>query len=135
MTYSRKKLDRFIDLVKKLRSEKGCPWDKKQTPESLKRYIAEETSELMEAIDAGDQQHVKEELGDILYVVILLAEIYSEKRLFTIDDVIDDICAKMIRRHPHVFNNEKIESEEQLRHKWLQIKNSEKADRTKAKKN
>ena len=130
-----KELDSFINIVRELRSDKGCPWDRKQSPLSLKPYLLEETNELLDAIDGGDHHHIKEELGDLLYLIILLAQIHSEKDLFSISDVIEAISAKMVRRHPHVFNNEKIESEEQLRHKWLQIKNSEKADRTKAKKN
>ena len=135
MTHSRNTFDDFIDIIKKLRSEKGCPWDKKQSPQSLKPYLVEETNELLEAIDADDHQHIKEELGDILYVVILLSEIYSEKHLFTIDEVLEAISAKMIRRHPHVFNDEKIESSAALRQKWLEIKAGEKAHRPATKKN
>ncbi len=135
MIDSGKKFDRFVDIVRELRSEKGCPWDREQSPLSLKRYLLEETHELMEAIDAGDQQHVKEELGDLLYIIILLAQIHSEDDFFSIGDVIGDITAKMVRRHPHVFNNEKIESVAELRQKWLEIKDHEKAARTKPKKN
>jgi len=135
VTDSGKKFDRFVDIVRELRSENGCPWDRKQTPLSLKRYLLEETHELLEAIDAGDQQHVKEELGDLLYLIVLLAQIHSEENFFTISGVIEDISAKMIRRHPHVFNDEKIESVAELRQKWLEIKDREKAARTKPKKN
>jgi tetrapyrrole methylase family protein/MazG family protein len=129
------KFDHFIKIVSKLRSEKGCPWDRKQSPSSLKRYLAEETNELMEAIDAGNHQHIKEELGDLLYIIILLAQIHSENNTFNMNDVIKAISDKMIRRHPHVFGNEKIETVSELRKKWAEIKNSEKTNRSTPKKN
>ena len=135
MTDSGEKFDRFVDIVRKLRSDKGCPWDREQCPASLKRYLLEETHELLEAIDADDQQHIKEELGDLMYLIILLTQIHNEKDFFAIGDVIEEISAKMIRRHPHVFNDEKIESVAELRQKWLEIKALEKADRTLPKKN
>ena len=130
-----KKLIRFMNIVNQLRSEKGCPWDRKQSPLSLKRYILEETHELLDAIDADDHQHVKEELGDLLYLIILLAQIHSEKQFFNMSEVIEAISAKMVRRHPHVFQDEQFDSEAQLREKWLAIKAREKSDRAKAKKN
>jgi len=129
------KFERFVDIVRELRSDKGCPWDREQSPASLKRYFQEETQELLEAIDAGDHQHIKEELGDLLYLIILLAQFNDEKGVFAIGDVIDAISAKMVRRHPHVFNDEKIGSAAELRQKWLEIKNREKADRIEPKKN
>ena len=135
MTDSWKKFDRFVDIVRELRSEKGCPWDKEQSPLSLKRYILEEAHELLEAIDANDPQHIKEELVDLLYLIILLAQIHKEGNFFAIDDVIEAISTKMVRRHPHVFNDEKIESVAELRRKWLEIKESEKLARNKNKKN
>jgi tetrapyrrole methylase family protein/MazG family protein len=130
-----KKLMRFMNIVNQLRSEKGCPWDRKQSPLSLKRYILEETHELLDAIDTDDHQHVKEELGDLLYLIILLAQIHSEKQFFNMSEVIEAISDKMVRRHPHVFQDEQFDSEAQLREKWLAIKAREKSDRAKAKKN
>ena len=130
-----KKFTCFVDIVRKLRSEKGCPWDREQSPLSLKRYLQEETQELLEAIDANDQQHIKEELGDLLYLVVLLAQIHGEEDFFVIDDVIEGISDKMVRRHPHVFTDEKIDSTEELRKKWLEIKDREKAARSDTKKN
>ena len=135
MTDAGSKFDRFVDIVRKLRSEKGCPWDREQSSISLKRYLLEETHELLAAIDTGDHHHVKEESGDLLYIIILLAQIHDEKRCFTIGDVIEAVSSKMIRRHPHVFGDEKIESVAELRKKWLEIKSSEKAARTEPKKN
>ena len=130
-----KKLERFIEIVKKLRSDEGCPWDKKQSPGSLKRYLKEETQETIEAIDANTPQQIKEELGDILYIIILLSQIYDEKKLFNMGDVLDSISEKMIRRHPHVFGDEKIETFEELREKWLEIKDIEKSSFKVTKKN
>ncbi len=135
MTDPEKKFACFVDIVRELRSENGCPWDRKQSPVSLKRYLLEETRELMEAIDTGDHQHIKEELGDLLYIIFLLAQIHSEENFFAIGDVIDAISAKMVRRHPHVFADEKIESTAELRQKWLEIKGREKAGGGQPKKN
>jgi MazG family protein len=130
-----KKFDRFIDIVRELRSENGCPWDKEQSPDSLKRYLLEETQETIEAINNNNQQHIKDELGDILYVIVLLTQIHDEVNSFDIGDVIDSITDKMIRRHPHVFNDEKIETVAELRKKWLKIKNMEKSHDSNTKKN
>ena len=135
MSDLQKMLDDFVIVVKELRSANGCPWDRQQTPLSLKRYLVEETDELLEAIDSDDKQHVKEELGDLLYLIVLLAQIYSEEDSFAINDVIETIKAKMIRRHPHVFSNKKIESIAELRKMWLKIKDSEEAYRNDPKKN
>jgi MazG family protein len=130
-----KKFDRFVDIVKELRSENGCPWDKEQSPTSLKRYLLEETREAIEAITANNHQHVKDELGDILYIIVLLAHIHNEENLFNIGDVIEAITDKMIRRHPHVFSDEKIETVAELRKKWLEIKDIEKSSSIIPKKN
>ena len=130
-----KNFDRFINIVRELRSESGCPWDKEQSPDSLKRYLLEETQETIEAINNNNQQHIKDELGDILYVIVLLAQIHNEVNAFDIGDVIDSITDKMIRRHPHVFNDEKIETVAELRKKWLEIKNMEKSLDSNTKKN
>lgn len=135
MTDSGIKFEGFVDIVKRLRAENGCPWDREQSPLSLKRYLQEETDELLEAIDTGDHQHVKEELGDLLYIIILLTRIHSEMDHFNIADVLESISAKMVRRHPHVFKDEKIGSAAELRQKWLEIKNNEKAEQSKPKKN
>ena len=121
------KFDRFVEIVKELRSENGCPWDKEQSPDSLKRYLLEETHEAIEAIATNNHQHIKDELGDILYVIVLLAQIHDEENLFNMGNVIDAITNKMIRRHPHVFSGEKIETVAELRKKWLEIKNMEKS--------
>ena len=135
MTEYGKKFDHFVKIVKELRSENGCPWDKEQTPASLKRYLLEETQEAIEAISSNDHQHTKDELGDILYVIVLLAQIHNEDNHFNMGDVIDAITDKMIRRHPHVFNDEKIETVAELRKKWLEIKEMEESPCNNPKKN
>ena len=135
MTNYGKKFDRFVDIVKELRSENGCPWDKEQSPTSLKRYLLEETQEAIEAITTNNHQHIKDELGDILYIIVLLAHIHNEENLFNMGDVIEAITDKMIRRHPHVFSDEKIETVAELRKKWLEIKDIEKSSSILPKKN
>ena len=127
MTDNGKKFDLFVDIVKQLRSASGCPWDKEQSPATLKRYLQEETRELLDAIDTNDQHHIKEESGDLLYLIILLAQIHKEDGRYDIGDVLDTVSAKMIRRHPHVFADEKIETVAELREKWLEIKKVEKS--------
>ena len=135
MTDYGKKFNRFVDIVKELRSENGCPWDKEQSPASLKRYLMEETQEAIEAISSNNHEHVRDELGDILYVVVLLAQIHNEADLFNMGDVIDSITDKMVRRHPHVFNDEKIATVAEVQKKWLEIKNKEKTTYNSPKKN
>jgi tetrapyrrole methylase family protein/MazG family protein len=130
-----KKFDLFVDIVRQLRSAAGCPWDREQSPVTLKRYLLEETHELLEAIDTNDPEQVKEESGDLLYIIILLAQIQRENDMYDIGDVLDAITAKMIRRHPHVFADEKIETVAELRKKWLEIKKAEKSVGNKPEKN
>jgi tetrapyrrole methylase family protein/MazG family protein len=129
------KFDRLVKIVEELRSENGCPWDKDQSPASLKRYLLEETQEAIEAITANNHQHIKDELGDILYIIVLIAQIHDEKNLFNMGELIDAITDKMIRRHPHVFSDEKIETVTELRKKWLEIKQIEKTSSNIPKKN
>jgi tetrapyrrole methylase family protein/MazG family protein len=130
-----KRFDLFVDIVRQLRSASGCPWDREQSPATLKRYLLEETQELLEAIEANDPHHTKEESGDLLYLIILLAQIHMENGHYDIGDVLDTVTAKMIRRHPHVFADEKIGSVAELRQKWLEIKKGEKSAVNKSEKN
>lgn len=112
--------------ISKLRKRNGCPWDQKQTCASLKKYIQEECEELIEAIDENTPPHLCEELGDVLFLLILVAEINEESAHFTIEDVISGINDKMIRRHPHVFANAPLGSEKELQKQWEKIKSQEK---------
>ncbi len=117
----------FCHTISQLRSENGCIWDKKQTNISLKKYLKEELEELIDAIDEEDPEHLCEEIGDVLFLLVLLSEINAESRAFTIDDVIKGINEKMIRRHPHVFAGGESGDEEFLKKQWQEIKSQEKA--------
>jgi tetrapyrrole methylase family protein/MazG family protein/ATP diphosphatase len=113
-------------IVKTLRGSQGCPWDRKQTPESLKKYLLEEAAELAEAIEMGDPEHICEEAGDLYFILSLLTTIFAERNEFSADDALNSICRKMIRRHPHVFEHSNNCSEEELRAQWERIKEQEK---------
>ncbi len=116
-------LQRFAELVnimKRLRKE--CPWDRKQTPESLRQYILEEAYETVEAIDGQNWEELKKELGDLLLQIVFQAEIAEEAQRFTLADVIHHINQKLIQRHPHVFGNVTVENAEQVKENWEQIK-------------
>ncbi|WP_342433813.1 nucleoside triphosphate pyrophosphohydrolase [Neobacillus sp. FSL H8-0543] len=114
------------EIIAELRGPEGCPWDKEQTHESLKKYLIEETYEVIEAIDSGDIDHLIEELGDVLLHVMLHAQIGEDDGYFAIEDVIEGISAKMIRRHPHVFGNGQAEDSEAVVRTWQEIKKQEK---------
>ncbi len=120
----------FCETISTLRGENGCPWDQKQTTKSLKKYIREECDELLEAIDENNPDHLCEEIGDVLYLLVLLSEISSESTHFTIDDVITGIQNKMIRRHPHVFGDVRTGSDEELKEQWEKIKSLEPVKKT-----
>lgn len=122
-------LQNLIDVVAKLRSPQGgCPWDLEQTPETLIPYILEEAYEVVDAIRSGDQQAIVDELGDLLLQVILQAQIASETQQFSIADVANNITEKLIRRHPHVFGNVEVNSVEEVRQNWEEIKANEQGE-------
>jgi XTP/dITP diphosphohydrolase len=128
-------LQRLVDVVAQLRSPVGgCPWDLAQTPESLLPYILEEAYEVVEAIRSGDTTAIAEELGDLLLQVVLQSQIASEHQQFTVADVATGITEKLIRRHPHVFGDQTVESAEEVTRNWEQIKATEKGDDAKTKK-
>jgi tetrapyrrole methylase family protein / MazG family protein len=117
------------ELMAALRAPNGCPWDRKQTHESLKPYLLEETYEALETIDRGDHSRLAEELGDVLLQVLFHSQIAAESGTFTIDDVLDQLADKLIRRHPHVFPNGAGDptptNAEQVLAKWEEIKRAE----------
>ena len=119
--------DDLIGIIAELRSDHGCPWDKEQTFESLKKCLADETQEVFEAVDNKDMENLCEELGDVLLQVVLYSQIAKEAGAFTIDDVIDGISEKMVRRHPHVFGDIEVNSPEEALALWKDIKLQEKA--------
>ena len=119
----------LTDIIAILRSDGGCPWDRAQTYESLKKCLADEAQEVYEAVDNHDMENLCEELGDVLLQVMLNSQIASEEGAFTINDVIDGLCRKMISRHPHVFGDVKVNSVEEGLALWNAIKAQEKAER------
>jgi tetrapyrrole methylase family protein/MazG family protein len=121
-----KAFDEFVETIAALRAPGGCPWDIKQTHESLKKHLIEESNEVLEAIDSGDDENLCEELGDVLLQVVLHAQIAAEEGRFTIEDVCRVVNDKMIRRHPHVFGDVIIESDEDQLRLWEEIKKQEK---------
>lgn len=117
---------RLLAIIRDLRGDPGCPWDKKQTSLSLKKYLIEESAELAEAIEGGDADHVREELGDLFFILAMLAAIHEEQGDFTLAAALAGINAKMVRRHPHVFAGAPVAGDEELRRQWEAIKAAEK---------
>jgi XTP/dITP diphosphohydrolase len=119
----------LIDVVAKLRSpDGGCPWDLAQTPSSLIPYVIEEAYEVVDAIKSGDSVAIAEELGDLLLQVVLQAQIASESNSFSLKEVAEGITQKLIRRHPHVFGDVNVQSIDEIRQNWEQIKAAEKGE-------
>ncbi|MDO4746584.1 MAG: MazG family protein [Bacillota bacterium] len=116
----------FLDIIAKLRAPDGCPWDRKQTHESLKECLVEESGEVIEAINNKDDANLCEELGDVLLQVVMHAQIAAEEGRFTMDDVVQGVSEKMVRRHPHVFGDIKVSSVEEGLDLWNAIKAKEK---------
>ena len=115
----------FVDIIRRLREPDGCPWDREQTHSSLKKHMVEEANEALEAIDEGDWQHLCEELGDVLLQIVLHSQIAAEAGEFTIDDVVQCVSEKMIRRHPHVFGNIDVSGVDEGLDLWEEIKKRE----------
>lgn len=120
----------LLEIIRILRSENGCKWDRAQTHQSLKPCIMEEAAELLAAIriydQTGNPENMREELGDILMLVVLHAQIASEEGLFTMADVVEEVSRKMVRRHPHVFGKGQADTTEQILATWDEIKKEEK---------
>ena len=123
--------EKFQAIIARLRAPDGCPWDREQTHGSLKAPVIEEAAEVLCGINilekTGDADNLKEELGDLLLQIVMHAQIAEEEGLFTMDDVIRTVTEKMIRRHPHVFGNEHIDTSGAVLNRWEEIKNQEKA--------
>lgn len=115
-------LQKVRDLIEKLTAPDGCPWDRKQTPESLTIYLIEETYELVDAIRRNELEDIEEEMGDVLFQLLFLQHLYR----MDLQKIVDRNLEKMIRRHPHVFGDESLETSEAVRKRWQQIKQSEK---------
>jgi tetrapyrrole methylase family protein/MazG family protein len=115
----------LLKIMEALRSEKGCPWDKEQTRESLKPFIVEEAYELIEAIDESDPEKIKEELGDLLFQIVFQCQIAKENNEFKVSDVIEKISKKMIARHPHVFGKADYKTADEVLLHWEEQKKLE----------
>ncbi len=120
-----KAFEGVLEVVKKLRGPNGCPWDRKQTPQTLKKYLIEEAYEAYEAIERESPEEVKEELGDLLFLILMIAYIYEEKGVFSVEQLLEASKAKMIRRHPHVFGEERVRDAEEVLKQWKKIKEQE----------
>ena len=117
---------KLTEIVDTLMGENGCPWDKVQTRESLKPYLVEEVYETLEALDGNNPEEIKDELGDLLYQILFHAKISENRNEFNIKDVVESISEKMVRRHPHVFQEGSLETPEQVVTQWEEIKKQEK---------
>lgn len=118
--------DDLVLLVEVLRSDKGCPWDREQDHKSIRKDLIEETYEVVEAIDTENPMLLREELGDVLLQVVFHAQIEREVERFTMDDVANDICVKLIHRHPHVFGEVSADTSDKVLSNWEKIKSEEK---------
>ena len=116
----------LVQVVKKLRSPEGCPWDRKQNLFSIKNDFIEEAFELLDALDNEDLDNIREELGDVLFHVVFHAEMAESEGHFTLSEIISEICEKLIRRHPHVFAGESVSSTDEVMTNWDRIKQQEK---------
>ncbi len=133
MNFERKEKYGFndlVDIMKILRSEDGCPWDRVQTHESIRQDFIEETYEAIEAIDANDTGLLREELGDVMLQVVFHCEMEAEQGNFDINDVCDEVCKKLIVRHPHVFSDTIADTPEQVLNNWDKIKMDTKSQKT-----
>lgn len=121
-------LDRLDEIIRILRGDNGCPWDRKQTPRKMALYLIEEAHELLAAIDDDDPDAVREELGDVLFQIVFIARMYQEKGRFDLNAAARTSREKMVRRHPHVFGEESADDAEAVRRRWHTIKMAEKGD-------
>ncbi|MBQ9418865.1 MAG: nucleoside triphosphate pyrophosphohydrolase [Synergistaceae bacterium] len=121
--------DEIVNIIERLRAPDGCPWDRKQTLETLRTPITEEAYELADAITKGDVQDIKEEAGDLLLQVVFVAQLARERGDFDMKDIVRAICDKLIRRHPHVFGDVKARDSDEVLRNWEAIKTQERKDK------
>ncbi len=129
---AKRTLDDLIDIMAKLRGNPGCPWDKSQTHETLKPFLIEEAYEVIDAIDRNNKDDLIEELGDLLLQIVFHSRLAQERGDFDIGDVINGVCNKMVRRHPHIFGDITVEGTEEVLKNWEEIKREEKDMKTEA---
>lgn len=119
---------RLVELMQRLLAPDGCPWDRKQSFSTLRKYVLEEACEVIDAIDSGDRKEVRAELGDLLLQIVFQAELGRAEQAFGPDDVVAGICDKLVRRHPHVFGNASVEDADEVLRNWEAIKAQERAE-------
>ena len=124
-----REFERLLELLVRLRAEDGCPWDREQTPASIKRYLLEEVYEVVDAVDQEASDQVADELGDLMFMAMFLTQLYAEQGQFQMDQVLRRVGDKMVRRHPHVFGNLKVGSAREVKLNWEEIKQQEKPDK------
>jgi MazG family protein len=122
----KKTFEELVKIHEVLRGDKGCVWDKQQTLESFKEFILKEAEEVVEAVENSNPEEIKKELGDLFWNILFMCQIAKEKGLFDIKDVMEEVKEKMIRRHPHVFGDEKTKDTEEITRRWHEIKKEEK---------
>lgn len=127
-----KEFDRLIEIADALHGPNGCPWDKKQTFQSLRPHVLEEVYELLDSIDEEDFTGMVEELGDILFQILFFAKLGEKSKKFTLEEIITIVSEKLVRRHPHVFGDLKVETSEEVIHHWERVKKEEKKERKSA---
>lgn len=123
-------LSRLVEIMDRLLAPDGCPWDREQTHQSLRRFVLEETYEVLDAIDKRDWQELPGELGDLLLQVLFYAEMAKEEGKFTIDDVLDRLSEKLVARHPHVFGDVTAETSKEVLRNWEALKAKEKSEKS-----
>jgi tetrapyrrole methylase family protein / MazG family protein len=127
-----KEFHQLIEVIDKLMSPEGCPWDREQTLPSLRKCVLEEVHELIEAIDLDDRDKILEELGDLFFNAVFFCKVAEKEKIFSTEDVLQQIINKLIRRHPHVFGDAKINNTEELLVQWNKIKNEEQGNKRKS---
>lgn len=119
----------LVDIVETLNGPEGCPWDRKQTFQSLRPHVLEEVHELLEAIDADDSEGMVEELGDVFFQMLFFGKIGEKTGRFSLKDIISNVSEKLVRRHPHVFGDIEVNDADEVIHHWERVKAEEKKDR------
>lgn len=125
-----KEFDQLVNIVKKLRSPEGCPWDRAQKISNVKKHLLEETYELIEGIHKRNVRMIQEELGDVFLLLVFISQLYAEKKQFTIEQALDQINTKLISRHPHVFSSKKLKTKEEVLRHWIKNKAKKKNRKT-----
>jgi tetrapyrrole methylase family protein/MazG family protein len=126
MAETGREFEKLLDLLAQLRGADGCPWDREQTPATIKRYLLEEVYEVVDAVDHEASDQVADELGDLIFMAIFLAHLYAEQDQFQMAEVLRRVGDKMVRRHPHVFGDRKVGSSREVKLNWEEIKQEEK---------